>query len=102
MRPEDILVMSAPLSDQTAKCSYQVDRWAVLCQVSILIGQIWLTAKWACGDGSYPGECEWAFYCDQLRLVCSFHLPELTHHAHEWAAQPLWIHGYKEGPCRIP
>jgi len=95
--------MTALPPSQTAKCSYLAERWAVLSQVSILVGRVWLAAKWACGDGSYPGEGEWDFYCDQLRLVCGFHLQELTLHSREWAAQPIWIHGYnKEGPCRIP
>jgi hypothetical protein len=94
--------MTAPVVAQTAKCSYLAERWAVLSQVSILVGRVWLAAKWACGDGSYPGEGEWEFYCDQLRLVCSFHLQELTLHAHEWSAQPLQLPEYKEGPCRIP
>lgn len=93
--------MTALAPSQAAKCSYVAERSAVLSQLSILVGYACVAAKWACGAGPHPGN-EWDFYCNQLRLVCGFHLQELTLHAHEWAAQSLWIGGYKGGLCRIP
>ncbi len=83
------------------KCSYLNERWGVLSQLGILVGDIWMAAKWACGDATYPGEGNWDHDVEQLRLVCSWSLPELEPHAHEWAGQPVWVY-YPEGLCRIP
>lgn len=73
------------------KCDYIAERWAVLAQLSQLVGCIWITVQWACGNRSEPA-FDWGYKIMELRKVAGWHLETLEAHQHEWVGNPIVVH----------
>lgn len=91
------------------KCDYADERWAILSQLSILVGLIQQAARWA-SDGEAerahalaalsgargeppprprcPSGWEWDFYVGQVHKVVSW-IPDLEVRHREWAGRRL-------------